>query len=133
MATMTGTVVSSDVSPAYDSGRDGAVTLTTQGRLRVDASGTANAGPLPAGTDRSGTTDAGAKVLAPANVARLSLTGQNISAGDIWINEIGGTATVGAAGSYKIGPGVAFAIATNRAVSVIGGTGAGQAWTATET
>lgn len=89
---------------------------------------------LTAGTDRSGTitTANTAQQLAPANTARSSLTGQNVSAGDLWINEIGGTAAVGAAGSYKIVSGAAFSIATNRAISIVGAT-TGQAWTATET
>ena len=89
---------------------------------------------LPAGTNRSGTITTGgvAQSLAPANASRRSLAGMNISAGDLWINEIGGTAAVGAAGSYKIASGDTFEISTNRAVSIIGAT-TGQAFTATET
>lgn len=88
---------------------------------------------LPAGTDRSGTITLGgtAQQLAPANTARKSLTGQNISSADLWINEIGVTAAVGAAGSYKVAAGESFAVATNRAISIIGAT-TGQAFTATE-
>jgi len=89
---------------------------------------------LPAGTDRSGaiTTGGTAQQLAPANAARKSLTIQNISAGDLWVNEIGGTAAVDTAGSYKIPTGQAFIVATNRALSIVGATTA-QKWTATET
>lgn len=89
---------------------------------------------LPAGTDRSGTIATGgtAQTLAPANAARTSLTAQNISTADLWVNEIGGTAAANAAGSYRVVAGGAFAVATNRAISVVGAT-TGQAWTATET
>lgn len=92
------------------------------------------AASLPAGTDRSGsvTTGGTAQQLAPANTSRVQLTGQNISTGDLWINEIGGTAAIDTAGSYRISAGSAFAIATNRAISVIGAT-TGQKWSATET
>jgi len=98
--------------------------------------GTASSSPhasLAAGTDRSGsiTTGGTAQQMAAANSARKSLKGQNISAGDLWINEIGGNAAVDAAGSYKVTAGSAFSVATNRAVSIIGAT-TGQKWTATE-
>lgn len=88
---------------------------------------------LPAGTDRSGTIAAGgtAQQLAPANSSRTSLTGQNISTADLWINEIGGTAAANAPGSYKIISGQAFSVGTNRAISIIGAT-TGQQFTATE-
>lgn len=93
-----------------------------------------NAGVLPAGTNRSGaiTTGGTAQSLAVANANRKSLSGQNISSGDLWINEVGGTAAIDAAGSYKITAGAAFKINTNQAVSIIGAT-AGQKFTATET
>lgn len=92
------------------------------------------ASALPAGTNRSGsiTTGGTAQELAPANAARISLTAQNISSGDLWVNEIGGTAAVGAAGSYKVAAGQAFSVGTNRAISILGAT-TGQAFTATET
>lgn len=124
-------VVSSDTG--YDVGSSNSLTLTSTGRLRVDT-GSSSGGALPSGTDRSGsiTTGGTAQQLAAANSSRVSLTGQNISAGDLWINEIGGTAAVDTAGSYKVAAGVAFSIATNRAVSIIGAT-TGQKWTATET
>lgn len=89
--------------------------------------------PLDDGTDKSGsiTTGGTAQTLASANTSRTSLTGQNISAGDLWINEIGGTAAVDTVGSYKVVAGGAFAIVTNRAISIIGAT-TGQKFTATE-
>lgn len=88
---------------------------------------------LPAGVDKSGsiTTAGTAQVLAAANAARTSLVGQNISAGDLWINEIGGTAAADTAGSYKVVAGQAFEVGTNRAISLWGAT-AGQKFTATE-
>lgn len=90
--------------------------------------------PLPAGTDRSGNIGTGgtAQVLAAANAARTSLVGQNISAGDLWINETGNAAAVDTAGSFKVVAGQAFAIGTNRAISIVGAT-TGQKFTATET
>ncbi|MGE7367919.1 hypothetical protein ACQKKX_02460 [Neorhizobium sp. NPDC001467] len=99
----------------------------------VNSDGT-SASVLPAGTNRSGaiTTGGTAQSLAPANAARKMLSGQNISAGDLWINEIGGAAAIDAAGSYKITAGASFKINTNQAVSIIGAT-TGQKFTATET
>lgn len=108
------------------------------GPYAISAAGVATllgqaAQPLPAGTDRSGAIVTGnsAQVLVAANPARQSLKGQNISAGDLWINEIGGTAAVDAAGSYRVPAGATFSVNTSRAVSIIGAT-TGQKFTATE-
>lgn len=89
---------------------------------------------LPGGTDKSGSITSGgvAQTLAAANGGRVSLTGQNISSGDLWINEIGGTAAADTAGSYKIPAGSTFKISSCRAVSIIGAT-TGQKFSATET
>lgn len=86
-----------------------------------------------AGTDRSGSisVNAVAETLAAGNAERVALTIQNISSGDLWINEFGDTAAPSTAGSYKIPAGYSCEISTNQAVSVYGAT-AGQAWTATE-
>lgn len=106
----------------------------------VGASGSASdpvnttAAPLPAGTDRSGTTSAAAGTatqLAPANASRRRLEIHNPSAGNIGVNEIGGTAAIGAAGTYTIAPLGNFRVSTNRAISVVG-SAASQAYTATE-
>jgi hypothetical protein len=88
---------------------------------------------LSAGTDRSGTITAGgnAQQLAAANTARRSLKGQNISSGDLWINENGGTAAADTAGSYRVPASGTFSVGTNRAVSIVGAT-TGQKFTATE-
>jgi hypothetical protein len=59
------------------------------------------------------------------------LNGQNISSGDLWINETGGTAAVDTIGSFKISAGDYFQISTSNAISVIGAT-TGQKFTATE-
>ena len=104
--------------------------------ILVDPNGkllTAASGELPAGTNRSGsiTTGGTAQQLAAANPDRLGLDFQNISAGDLWINETGGTAAVNTAGSWKIATGQFFSVATNQAISIVGAT-TGQAWTATE-
>jgi hypothetical protein len=84
-------------------------------------------------TNRSGSITLGgtAQVLAAANDFRRALTGQNISSGDLWINEIGGTAAADTAGSYKIPSGATFEVSTRRAISIIGAT-TGQKFTATE-
>lgn len=89
---------------------------------------------LPAGTDRSGSIAAAgaAQPLAAANAARKGLRVQNISAGDLWINETGGTAAVDGAGSFKLAVGASFEVATNQAVSILGAT-LGQKFSATET
>lgn len=96
------------------------------------ADGSAGA-PLTPGTDRSGaiTTGGTAQPLAAANTARRGLTGQNISSGDLWINEIGGTAAADTAGSYKVASGSTFEVNTSRAVSIVGAT-TGQKFSATE-
>ena len=88
---------------------------------------------LASGTDRSGAITAGgtAQQLAAANASRRALTGQNISSGDLWINETGDPAAADTAGSYKIAAGATFEISTSLAVSIIGST-TGQKFTATE-
>lgn len=88
-------------------------------------------GFLPGGTDKSGsiTTGGTAQQLAAANSSRRALLIQNISSGDIWVNEMG-TAVVGSAG-FKLVSGDSYYAQTNRAVSVIA-TVTGQAWTAIE-
>jgi hypothetical protein len=89
---------------------------------------------LPAGIDRSGSTSATAGTatpLAAANTARRGLNVQNISAGNIGINEIGGTAAIGSPGTYTLAAGATVNVRTNRAVSVVG-SAVSQAYTATE-
>jgi hypothetical protein len=88
---------------------------------------------LPAGSDRSAAIVTGgvAQSLAAANTTRRALYGQNISAGDLWINEVGGPAAVSTLGSYRVGPGESFSVSTNRGISIIGAT-TGQAFTAVE-
>jgi hypothetical protein len=86
---------------------------------------------LPAGTDRSGTANTTATVLAAANASRHGLNVQNIGANNIGINETGGTAAIGTPGTYTLTPGSSTNVRTNRAISVIAVTGA-TAYSATE-
>lgn len=90
-------------------------------------------GFLRSGVNYSGaiTTGGTAQQLAPANTSRTELVVQNISAGDLWINETGGTAAIDTAGSFKVIAGQSAAIATNQAVSILGAT-TGQKFSATE-
>lgn len=90
--------------------------------------------PLPAGTDRSGTTSATAgtaTTLAAANTARRGLNIQNISSGNIGINEAGSAAVIGSPGTYTLAAGATVNVRTSRAVSVVG-SAASQPYTATE-
>lgn len=88
----------------------------------------------PSGTDRSGSITAGgtAQQLAASNASRAGLSGQNISTGDLWINETGGTAAADTAGSFRVPAGSGFEVSTSNAISIVGGT-TGQKFTATET
>lgn len=88
--------------------------------------------PLAPGTNKGGTITTGgsAQQLAAANASRSYLKGQNLSTGDLWINEVGGTAAA-AQPSYRIPAGGIFGVNTNQAVSIWGAT-TGQAFSATE-
>lgn len=108
-------------------------TFSEIGAVEVVNPDGSSASSLTAGTNRSGsiTTGGTAQQLAPANASRKMLSGQNISSADLWINEVGGTAAVDTAGSYRVAAGASFKVNTNQAVSVVGAT-AGQKFTATE-
>ncbi|MER8455847.1 hypothetical protein [Mesorhizobium sp. M0643] len=108
-------------------------TTRRSGSTATDGSAIVSKAALPSGTDRSGSITVGgtAQQLAAANTSRRGLTGQNISSGDLWLNEIGGTAAADTAGSIRVRPDAVFAIETNRAISVVGAT-TGQKFTATE-
>jgi hypothetical protein len=103
--------------------------------VSVDRSGNpTGAAPLGAGTDRSGSITLGgtAQVLAAANTSRLTLVGQNIDpAEDMWINEVGGTATANTAGSTLVPAKATFSIDTTRAISIVAAT-TGHKFTAVE-
>lgn len=88
---------------------------------------------LGSGVSKSGaiTTGGTAQVLAAERASRRGLVGQNISSGDLWINEVGGTAEADTAGSFQIPPGATFRVSTNRAISIVGAT-TGQKFSATE-
>jgi len=92
---------------------------------------TTTSSSLTAGTDRSGTATTTSAQLAPANTARRALHIQNIGANNIGINEFGGTAAIGTAGTYTLTPGSFLTLRTNRQVNVIAATGS-TAFTATE-
>jgi hypothetical protein len=107
--------------------------LDAKGALVVsseDGSGNPQ-GTLPAGTDRSGTAATSSGQIVAANSARKGLEIQNIGANNIGINEFGGAAAIGTAGTYTLAPGASMKIRTNRAVTAIAATGA-TAFTATE-
>jgi hypothetical protein len=87
--------------------------------------------PLPVGTDRSGSASTTSAQLAAANTSRRGLNIQNISANVLGINEIGGTAAIGTAGTYTVAAGATINVRTNRQVNVIASVAA-SAYTATE-
>ena len=103
--------------------------------VSVDRSGNSiGSSALAAGTDRSGSITLGgtAQVIAAGNTSRVALVGQNIDPSeDMWINEIGGTATANTAGSWLVPAKATFSIDTNRSVSVVAAT-TGHKFTATE-
>ena len=85
-------------------------------------------------TDRSGTITTGgtAQQLMPANDARVGFWVQNLSSGDLWINELGGTAAASQP-SIKIPSGSLYESQRGEpcpyAISIFGAT-TGQAFTA---
>lgn len=86
---------------------------------------------LPASTNRSGTATTTSAQLAPANTLRKGLNIQNIGANNIGVNEQGGTAVIGTAGTYTLAPGASLNVKTNRQINVIAATG-DTPFTATE-
>jgi hypothetical protein len=108
------------------------VASVASGTALADGSSVPNgAPPLPTGTDRSGTATTTSATLAAANTARRGLNIQNIGANNLGFNEFGGTAAIGAPGTYTVAPGGSIRINTSRQVNVIAATGA-TAYTATE-
>ncbi len=130
------------------------LTAITSGSFVVVANGTAQAGhigakngnaadlltqPVPASitpTDRSGSITAGgtAQQLMAANPSRRAWSIQNTSSGDLWVNEIGGTALL-ASPSIQVPAGALYespaSYASPSAISIIGAT-TGQTFTARE-
>jgi hypothetical protein len=76
------------------------------------------------------TTGGIAQQLVAAGTTRKGVRGQNISTGDLWINE-GGTAVVDGIGSYKVVSGQTFDTSFMGSLSIIGAT-TGQKFSATE-
>lgn len=99
----------------------------------LDASGNTVtvAGPLSAGADRSGSAGTTSATLAPVNANRRGLNVQNVGTGNLGINEFGGAAAIGTAGTYTLPAGAALNVRTNRQVTVIAAT-ANTPYTATE-
>lgn len=87
--------------------------------------------PLQAGADRSGSATTTSTQIVAANANRRGLEIQNVGANNIGINQFGGTAAIGSAGTYTLAPGASMRVRTNRAVTAIAATGA-TAFTATE-
>jgi hypothetical protein len=87
--------------------------------------------PLPAGTDRSNTATTTSQALIPANANRRALNIQNVGANNIGVNEFGGTATIGSAGTYTLVPGASMNVRTSNAISFVAATG-NTPFTATE-
>lgn len=87
--------------------------------------------PLTGGVNRSGTAATSSGSLAAANPNRRGLTIQNIGANNIGVNEFGGAAAIGTAGTYTVVPGGSVSISTTNQVNVIAATGA-TPYTATE-
>lgn len=120
----------------------GTVTATQSGAWTVQPGNTANTTPwlvtLPAATltDRSGTITSGgdAQQLAAANASRHGFMMQNTSIGELWINELGGTASA-ASPSIRISAGQLYesplGATSVLAISIFGATTA-QTFTARE-
>lgn len=110
----------------------GAPVYITNGTGTSDAiQTTATQSNLPAGTDRSGTATTTSGQLAAANTSRKGLNIQNIGANNIGVNEFGGVAAIGTAGTYTLLPNATMSIRTNRQINVIAATG-NTAYAATE-
>lgn len=84
-------------------------------------------------TNRSGTITLGgtSQTLAAADSTRRHLTIQNLSTGDLWINELGGAAAIDTVGSNRLPPGASATITSPLALAIIGAT-TGQKFTAAE-
>ena len=87
---------------------------------------------LPEGSNRSGsiTTGGQSQLIAPANPARKVFTGQNLSTGDLWVNDLGLDAGPSAP-SKRAPAGATFKANYRNAVSIWGAT-TGQAFQADE-
>ncbi|KQM60049.1 MULTISPECIES: hypothetical protein [unclassified Sphingomonas] len=115
------------VPVTFTSGRQGKIPIVAT--VSPDGKSTS---ALPDGSDRSGTIAAGgaAQQLAPANPNRKVLTGQNLSSGDLWVNDLGVPAGPSAP-SRRVPPGATFKANYAGAVSIWGAT-TGQAFAADE-
>lgn len=113
------------------SGTPVTITNPEDGVGTASSPATTQSAPLTAATDRSGTAGTTSTQIAPANVNRRGLEVQNVSAANLGINEFGGAAAIGTAGTYTIPAGGTFRARTNRQINVIA-SAAGSAYTGTE-
>lgn len=113
--------------PSLVDGQNSTFQMDSAGRLLTSGQAVA----LTTGVDRSGTAGATSTQLAAANAARRGLNIQNTSGGTLGINEVAGTAAIGAAGTYTIPAGGSFNVRTTQRVNVVG-SAAGLTYTATE-
>jgi hypothetical protein len=81
--------------------------------------------PLPEGVDKSGTaTTTSGGLTVPANDQRKGLVGQNLSTTtNIGINEHGGVAAIGTAGTFTVGPLATFQISTQNQINFVSASG----------
>lgn len=100
--------------------------VDSDGNVRTAPGGTANAATY---TDRSSTIASGgtAQTFAAASTSRRGYRVMNISAGNLYVNDKGGTAVATSAGaSYTLIPGAMYESAPNgvstAAISIIGAT-----------
>lgn len=105
------------------------VIVTNSAANPISTTNTSSA--LPAGVDRSGTATTSSTTPIAANASRRGLNIQNVGSNNIGVNEFGGTAAIGSAGTYTIVPGGSLNVRTAGAISVIAVTSS-TAYTATE-
>lgn len=81
--------------------------------------------------DRSGTATTTSAPIASANVNRAGLDIQNVGTADIGVNENGGAAVIGQAGTWTVPPKGTMKVRTNTQVTVVSANGS-VPFTATE-
>lgn len=118
-----------------ESGALTAITITSPGAYSVAPTFSFAASAGLTGASASVTLASTAQVLAAANGRRNGFRFQNISAGDLWINDLAGDAAIDTAGSMKIAAGGFYQTPPlydyQGAISIIGATN-GQKYTASE-
>ena len=106
--------------------------MPTQGAPVIIVGNSAgSSAPLTAANNRSGSAGTTSAQIIAANLSRRGLEIQNIGANNIGINEFGGAAAIGTAGTYTLIPGASMRVRTTNAITAIAATAA-TAFTATE-